>query len=141
MRRTYLDAGVLIAALRRDPDLVHQIDGLLADPDRAFVSSVFLRLEVLPKAVYHKRAEDIAWFEAFFASVVGWVDATPSLIDRAEREARRHGLNALDALHIAAAIELRAEELITTERPTKPIYRATGVAVTPCRTISPRPPA
>jgi len=84
MRRTYLDAGVLIAALRRDPDLVHQIDGLLADPDRAFVSSVFLRLEVLPKAVYHKRAEDIAWFEAFFC-VGGRVGRRHAVADRSSR--------------------------------------------------------
>ncbi len=41
----------------------------------------------------------------------------------ASREANRHGLNAMDALHIAAAYLLDADELITTERPQKPLYR------------------
>jgi len=39
------------------------------------------------------------------------------------------GMAALDALHVAAAISVGAEELVTTEKPNKPIHRATGITV------------
>jgi hypothetical protein len=35
----------------------------------------------------------------------------------------------MDALHIAAAISVGAEEFITTEKPTKPMYRVTDIKV------------
>jgi hypothetical protein len=41
----------------------------------------------------------------------------------ADSVARQSGLSAMDALHVAAAFLLGADELITTERPSKPIYR------------------
>jgi len=40
---------------------------------------------------------------------------------------------AIDALHLAAAISVGAEELITTEKPNKPIHRATGITVVSIR--------
>ena len=45
------------------------------------------------------------------------------MIDPANLLAGKFGLGALDALHIAAAEQVSAE-LISAERPTKPIYRA-----------------
>jgi predicted nucleic acid-binding protein len=129
MTRTFLDSGALIAAVRRDPAFEDRIDRLILDPDRLFVSSVFVRLEVLPKPVYHKQPRQVTWLEQFFRSLVGWVDASPGLTAQAENIARRHGLSALDALHVAAAIAPGADELITTERPTKPLHRARGVRV------------
>jgi hypothetical protein len=53
MIRTYLDAGVLISAARGKAPLATKALDILDDPNRQFVSSVFLKLEVLPKAVYH----------------------------------------------------------------------------------------
>jgi len=35
-----------------------------------------------------------------------------------------YGLAAMDALHVAAALQIQADELITTEKPTKPIFCA-----------------
>jgi hypothetical protein len=35
----------------------------------------------------------------------------------------------MDALHIAAAIEVGAAEFITAERPTSPLFRVRGVKV------------
>jgi len=45
-------------------------------------------------------------------------------------EARQYGLSAIDALHVAAAKRLTADELITTERATTPIHRVGGLVVT-----------
>jgi predicted nucleic acid-binding protein len=47
----------------------------------------------------------------------------------AYRIAQEHGLSAIDALHIAAAIATGAEEFITTEKPGKPIYRVSSINV------------
>ena len=43
--------------------------------------------------------------------------------------AARCGLAAMDALHVAAAFLLKADEFVTTEKLGKPIYRTTLVKV------------
>jgi hypothetical protein len=47
----------------------------------------------------------------------------------ARTEAALWGLAAMDALHVAAAFLLKADEFITTEKPGKPTYRTTLVKV------------
>ena len=47
----------------------------------------------------------------------------------AREEASRCGLAAMDALHVAAAFLMKADELITTEKPDKPMYGTTLVNV------------
>ncbi len=41
----------------------------------------------------------------------------------------KYGLAAMDALHIAAALSVDAEEFVTTEKPTKPMFRVTSIQV------------
>jgi predicted nucleic acid-binding protein len=43
--------------------------------------------------------------------------------------AKRYGLAAMDALHIAAAIRQKVNELITSELPGKPLFRVKELAV------------
>jgi hypothetical protein len=45
------------------------------------------------------------------------------------KEAARAGVGPMDALHLAAAHLLRADEFITTERPNKSIHRSSPVKV------------
>ncbi|MGB6294707.1 MAG: hypothetical protein WBF90_00825 [Rivularia sp. (in: cyanobacteria)] len=40
-----------------------------------------------------------------------------------------YGLAAMDALHIAPALSLDVEEFITTEKPTKPMFRVSGIQI------------
>jgi predicted nucleic acid-binding protein len=40
-----------------------------------------------------------------------------------------YGLAAMDTLHVAAALLLKVDELLTTEKPTKPIHRVTGIQI------------
>lgn len=129
MTRTYVDAGVLIAAVRGGSDLARLALELIEDPDRVFVASVFLRLEVLPKATYLRRQTEVTFYQNFFARIASWAHPGDALLDLAEQEAARSGLNALDALHIAAAQLLGADEFVTTESPRKPIHRTTSVRV------------
>jgi hypothetical protein len=44
-------------------------------------------------------------------------------------EAINHGVAAIDALHVAAATSVGADELVTTEKSFKPIHRSNMVKV------------
>lgn len=134
MTLTFIDAGVLIAAARGNDWLARRAIAVLDDPQRSFAASTFLRLEVLPKALFYNRADEIDFYDSFFAAVEHWAEPDSALTDSAYFLAARFGLSALDALHIAAAISVGADELYTTERPQKPIHRVTEIAV---RTIHP----
>ena len=48
--KTYLDSGVLITAFRVQGETGERARQILMDKDRQFASSVFVRLELLPKA-------------------------------------------------------------------------------------------
>ena len=67
MTRTFLDAGVLIAAVRGQEDVAARVLALLEAPERTFVTSDFLRMEVLPKALYYQRPAEVALYERFFS--------------------------------------------------------------------------
>ena len=129
MIRTYLDAGVLIAAARGKAPLATKALDILDDPNRQFVSSVFLKLEVLPKAVYHKNTSEVEFYEAVFDAVTDWAESKDEIIERGYKEALTFGLAALDALHVAAAVMLDADELVTTEKSDKPIHRIAAIKV------------
>ena len=40
---------------------------ILEDPARSFLTSDFLRMEVLPKAIYYQRPAEVALYERYFA--------------------------------------------------------------------------
>lgn len=120
---TFVDASVLIyAASKPTADtFAKRLRALqvLADPDRAFLASDYLRLEVLPIPVCYRKSREVAFYQKFFAGAVKWADST-ALMMPAYDIACQFGLGALDALHVAAAEEHGAE-LVSAERPTKPI--------------------
>jgi hypothetical protein len=62
----FVDAGVLIAAARGTSDVSAQAMAILDDPGRTFASSEFIRLEVLPKAVFNTKAKETEFYTAFF---------------------------------------------------------------------------
>ncbi|WP_227789376.1 MULTISPECIES: hypothetical protein [unclassified Nodularia (in: cyanobacteria)] len=41
----------------------------------------------------------------------------------------QYGLAAMDALHVAAALSVSAEEFVTTEKKTKPMFRISSIQV------------
>ena len=129
MTRTFLDAGVLIAAIRGTPDIAARAMELINDPERLFVSSDFVQLEVLPKAVYFGQVAEASFYRAYFASVTEMVPVSQALVSQASDQAQRAGLAAMDALHVAAARAGEAAEFITVERLGKPLFRAEGLTV------------
>ena len=135
MIRTFLDSGVLIAATRASGERGIRALALFNDAERVFVTSDFVRIEILPKALYYKRRAEVAFYERFFSTAAQVVQYSDSLIMQAYTEACTVGLSAMDAFHIAAARMSGAEEFITTERPTSPLFRVTGITMTTLHTV------
>lgn len=127
--RTFLDAGVLITAAWGTGEDANKALAILKETNREFVSSQFLKLEVLPKAIFNKRNLEVEFYEAYFEAVTHWSTNTQQILEAGYREAAEFGLGAMDALHIAAAVAAKADEFITSEKPTKSIYRTPSIPV------------
>ena len=122
---TYVDSGVLIAATRGTHPASIAAAAILADATRRFVVSDFVLLEVLPKATFHRQIAEVGFYNRYFARAHLWMLTTPALIQLALLRGGEFGLSAVDALHVAAAELAGADELVTTEKPNKPLPRVT----------------
>jgi hypothetical protein len=124
MIRTYVDTNVLIKAFRgQDAGLAAAAIAVLEDPEREFVGSSFMKLELLPQATFHRRPHEITFYQRFFAQIEQWAEIDEALVEEAIIEAGKYTLGAMDALHIAAARRLKVDEFITAEKPEKPLHR------------------
>jgi predicted nucleic acid-binding protein len=124
---TFIDSGVLITAWKGKERL--KALAILSDESRTFVSSQLVRLEVLPKARYHKQQFELALYDEHFRIVTREEPLSASLAEDALELASKYGLAAADALNLAAAIRLGASQFITTEQRTKPMFRVTEIEV------------
>jgi hypothetical protein len=87
-----------------------------------------LALEIVPKAAFHRQELELSFYERYMASATAYRGL--NRIEKIARaEAGRCGLAAMDALHVAAAFLLKADEFITNEKPGKPMYRTNLVKV------------
>jgi predicted nucleic acid-binding protein len=128
--RTFIDSGVLIAAHKGEPGTREKALAVLEDSERVFLTSPFLYIEVVPKPTHFKRHSELAFYRAYFTDPsVEWCRDLDAIYDLSIQLAERFGLAAMDAFHVAAARLLRADELITIERPEKSIHRASIVKV------------
>ena len=71
---TYIDSGVLLSATDGVGRLAEKALEVLEDSNRQFASSEFVKLEVIPKAVYYKQTEEVKFYEEFFSAVSYWAD-------------------------------------------------------------------
>jgi predicted nucleic acid-binding protein len=126
MKLTFVDAAVLIAAARGGSEQAARVE---YSTEREFAASPFLRLEVLPQATFNKREAEVAFYEAFFSAVSTWATDLHSITEAALEEASRRGVEAMDALHVAAAASVAAAELVTAEKASRSIHRARAVKV------------
>jgi predicted nucleic acid-binding protein len=124
MTRTYLDANILITAFRgQNEDDVAACMRVLDDDSRVFVSSAFLKLELMPMPAYHRQVLESNYYDCFFAKVSEWLAVEDNTIEAALEEACQHGISAMDALHVVAAHRLHADVLVTAEKQDKAMYR------------------
>ncbi len=127
MIRTFIDAGVLIAAARGEGAMSERALSILEAQHREFVSSIFLKLEVLPKSIYNHQTSEVRFYEEYFDAVSYWATDIDQIIKSAYQEVSDSGLGAMDALHVAAAVSVNAVEFITTEKPGKSIHRTKSI--------------
>lgn len=124
--RTYLDSDVIINALRVDEKkrfcLAFKI---LEDKNRLLLVSDYSRLETLPKPAYHRQDIQVAFINKIFEHAE-LIRSNDFIIEKAMELASAYGLNGMDALHIASAINGGADEMVSFEKPGKPLYRLPG---------------
>jgi len=130
---TFIDSGVLISAATGRDALFERAWDILDDPERVFLTSEFVRLEILPKARYFQYQDEVDFYEMFFTEVAQIVPMSAALMTQAHLEAQSAGLGALDALHVAATRISGAEEFVTTERLTTALFRVVGLKITTIR--------
>ena len=129
MKKIYVDANVLIAAFQGEEKVAQRALRVLDDPALKLVISDYLRLEVLPKPTFHRRQEEIDFMQEIFDGAGENIDTSPELTRRALEFASKYDMSPIDALHVGAAAVAGVDELITMEKPTKPICRAKEVSV------------
>jgi hypothetical protein len=122
-KKTFLDTGVLITAFQSPSGEGKKAFNIVTDPDRKFVVSDLLKLELLPKARFHKQVKEVTFYEDFFKSATLFIEINTALVAKAIALASEYDLAPCDALHLCTAIEAQADEFITTEKPTKPFFR------------------
>lgn len=122
--RTYVDANLLIAAWRGRDEVGLKAMAILDDPGRLLLVSDAVWLEVMPKPLYQKERRESEFYQAVFAQaeLIAWqLDA----LHKAHGLAQRYGIAAMDAIHVTLAIAAKADEFVSAEKPTKPMFRVT----------------
>ena len=128
MARIFVDSGVLVDAAGGTGAQPEAALALLEEPEHTFLTSPFVYLETLPKARYNRRRAEVALYEKYFANAA-WTRDLAAILEQGIDIADRDGAGPMDALHVAAAELLKADELVTVEKPGKSIYRARAVRV------------
>lgn len=127
--RTFLDSGVLMAAIRGDSKLHLAAFAVVDDPNREFVTTDFIKLELLPKAIFNKQVEEASFYNDFFNQASEIIEITPEITRGALELACELGLGACDAVHLHTALVSSTTEFITTEKPEKPFFRVTNTSL------------
>ena len=127
---TYVDSGVLIFAAKGNTSAAALALPFLQDPNREFITSEFVKLEILPKPICFGKYAEVEFYNAFFNLSSRTIPISAILVTTAMEEACKLGLSAIDAIHLACAVLGGAEELLTSEKPSKPIHRTNLVKVT-----------
>ena len=128
VKRVYLDSGVLLAAFKGKDDLCNKAIQILDDPNRKLLVSDAVWLEVMPKPLYEKRRQEVEFYETVFAAAerLAW---NISSLAHAAGLAQKYGIATMDAIHIAHAIDAKADEFVTSEKPSKPMFRVKEISM------------
>ncbi len=126
--KTFLDSGVLLSAWKRG-EYHERARSVMDDPTRKFLTSDTVKLELLPKPMFEKRRAEVEFYNDHFNVAVATESFSAELGNAALALAKKHGLAAMDALHLASAIRQGADEFITSELPGKPMFRVKELKV------------
>jgi predicted nucleic acid-binding protein len=116
--RLYLDACCIIYAIEglpqfRDP-VVARLTQVESRPDGLLITSRLSRLECRTKPLRNQQQDVLGYYDGFFSRkplVVTEISA--AVIDRATALRAAHGFKTPDAIHLATAIEEKADVFLT----------------------------
>lgn len=118
MRRVYLDASCIIYLIESaspfHEKVVSRLDRYSSDPEASLMTSRLSRLECRTRPLRDGDSRLLAIYDGFFSAdrlTLGEVDA--AVIERATALRARYGFRTPDAIHLATAIEGRAELVLT----------------------------
>lgn len=131
--KTFLDSNVLITAFQGIDEVWQKAMEFIDDPERQFIVSDYLKLEVIPQPTFHRRHEEIQFMQTFLDSAAEYVTANGQITNQALILACRYSLGAMDALHAGTAILSNAHVLITLEKPEKPLCQIKEINVVSLR--------
>jgi hypothetical protein len=129
MKRTYIDASVLIAAFQGEGAEARRALEVLDDPDRRLVVSDYVRLEVLPKPTFHRREVEVEFMRSVLDQAEN-VPASSDLTGKSLELASKYDIKSIDALHVGASAVAAVDELVTMEKPENPMCRVQVIKVT-----------
>lgn len=69
MTISFIDSGVLIAAARGEGVIAKNALDILKNPDLEFASSFYVKMEVLPKAIFYQNDNEVEFYQTFFSLV------------------------------------------------------------------------
>lgn len=128
MKRTYIDANVLIAAFQGEEPAAQRAFQVLDDPGRKLVVSDYLRLEVLPKPTFHQQREEVEFMQSIIDQAEN-VLSSSDLTGKSLEFATKYDMTPIDALHVGASVVAAVDEFITMEKPTKPMCKVREINV------------
>lgn len=129
--KTYVDSCVLISAFCGEDDIATKALAILGDPDREFVISDYLKLELLPKPTFHNDQVQLEFLSEFLNNAQHTAPINTDITNKALDLGCRHNLKALDALHISTAIHESVKEFFTFEKPSRPMHSVNEINVIP----------
>ena len=128
MKRTYIDANVLIAAFQKEESVAQRALRVLDDPERKLVVSDYLRLEVLPKPTFYRRSEEVEFMQSVLDEAEN-VSTSSDLTGKSLEFAAEYDMTPIDAPHVGASAVAAVDEFVTMEKLTKPMGKVLEVNV------------
>lgn len=135
--RTVIDSCVLRAALEGVGEANRKALEALDDTNREFMAVDFVALEVIPKPIFNKVQDQACFYQSFFDEAPIRVEVTSDVTNLALRLASEHNIGPMDSLIVSSAIIGGADELITMEKPTKPMFNVKALKVTSLQSPTP----
>jgi predicted nucleic acid-binding protein len=136
--RTVIDSCVLLSAFEGvEGEDNNKALAVLDDTNREFIAVDFIALELIPKPTFNKREEQSLFFKSFFDDAPLHAEVSSGITTLAIQLASEHDIAPMDALIVSSAIIGGADELITMEKPTKPMFRVKAVKVTSLQSPTP----
>jgi predicted nucleic acid-binding protein len=117
----------MLALRSAEGDIAVRAINEISRDDTEYVFSPLTELEVLPQPMKN-RPEQVEFFSEWFESATRiWYD--DAVHRNAIDQASKYSIAPMDAAHVASAIVAGADELITGEKATKPMFNSREMTV------------